>query len=671
MIKCSSSSVILLVLWGWLVVLGEGSRVELSLRHFSGEGERPTALLYAGTPLRAVPLALRFTVPPEVGDAFASQANRSVAGVGSADAADLPGQYPALWLSPNDPVVTSARLGADASWDPIIGAQQLTAQPFVDTLTRGAALSLCLAVSPLAGGVARSGGGRARGVLALGPGSAAWLRWTYARLTRNTLVFSSERAPVKTTKATTPTVALACAHFDPTGRCVVDLSQHPFAIVPVGRANAPLSPRPLATPVRWLVLDLDSAAGELPPILYARLLHAASGASPSPSETIALAWGAPSAAPSLIIARADDVGNGMAGGTGGGNDDGGGGSDPQSATPVFVTRAALADDTIVLGRRSLTRLFAALEFDASAAVWTASPAASFNDDVRGVLTVLNLLQVVLLGYFFASPLNLGLAAADPWRSPRLPFFLLVPLALLSLVVAVAQSALGFVYAGAGFGADAVVGAAVERLAYIALVHVCVLAAAALFTVGPLLAVALWRAKERGRSLVRGGVALRSELGAAFAANFAACGLLGLVGGLAPLAAITMAAHLMLALLAVALLVPTVVYAHGALAACLVAFYPVRVAVRGAREALRDALLLGVYLVVGLASVVCLGYVSLTDALLPMLRAANVLYSEETVVTAGWVALFTALVVAFLLVAADARTMLTRLNERFAHKKKKR
>lgn len=189
-----------------------------------------------------------------------------------------------------------------------------------------------------------------RGVILLAPGSSVWLHWRYATLRTHELVLSNKAAPRRSSGSTT-SVVLACADWDARGRCVLQRG------LTVNGTTYPI------------VLDFERSSSILPSQLYAAALRRH------------MIYWTPGAS-RLALASARLVSDGHSTGLLGG-----------SATPEFVASAvplALDQEVVVLGTRTMQRLFSTMTYDSALNVWHAVTLPTGAND-WGVYLILALL----------------------------------------------------------------------------------------------------------------------------------------------------------------------------------------------------------------------------------------------------------------------------------------
>jgi len=297
-----------------------------------------------------------------------------VPAVADATAFDLPGQYAALVLPPSDPL-TITELGQAASGTSLLSAPRLggvaRGRPFalaVNT-TKAASDSLSL---PTRG---------VRGALVLGPGSSVWLQWRY-------LVLGPETATLTNTHPRPPAEAegpgraqhLTCDTYDDQGRCVL---------------------RGVSA-----ILDFERAQSVLPDALAAALLVPVGQGGLHTLDLSGLG----------TIATRAHVSTGRA---------------PwYKGPPEFVASTSSADagDRVVLGRRTLARLYDTMVFDSAQQTWTMTLSASSASDtldprVTLLTVVVVILSLVLLSRFYVGTshirLPIGLSATAHVSNPEL------------------------------------------------------------------------------------------------------------------------------------------------------------------------------------------------------------------------------------------------------------
>ncbi len=323
------------------------------------------ALTYAGQPQRLLPLRLVFS---SAGAGYA----------GNVTTYDLHGQYAGLVLNPRDSPIAPTAQG------------DLLSAPRVALVARGQTFSLFANTSAAAWAAASAGAGAgARGALMLAPGSSVWLQWRYATLDASSLTLHEE--PVARNDHS---VQLACDYYDDQGRCV---------LAHTGTLSADAGVLVAAQ----VILDFARANSILPGAAYAALLVArGAGAGALTLRTGALT------AP-LATRRDVSTGHGTLG----------------QSDPEFVVSADAAAeggaDAVVLGRRTLQRLFTTMTFDSATHVWTAtvaSPGAERAANVKVLVWLIVILSFLLLPRFYVSSGNVRLRPALATRlAPTLDY----------------------------------------------------------------------------------------------------------------------------------------------------------------------------------------------------------------------------------------------------------
>lgn len=570
------------------------------------------ALTYAGQPQRLLPLRLVFS---SAGAGYA----------GNVTTYDLHGQYAGLVLNPRDSPIAPTAQG------------DLLSAPRVALVARGQTFSLFANTSAAAWTAASAGAG-ARGALMLAPGSSVWLQWRYATLDASSLTLHEE--PVARNDHS---VQLACDYYDDQGRCV---------LAHTGTLSADAGVLGAAQ----VILDFARANSILPGAAYAALLVArGAGAGALTLRTGALT------AP-LATRRDVSTGHGTLG----------------QSDPEFVVSADASggEEPLVLGRRTLQRLFTTMTFDSATHVWTAtlaSPDAQRAANVKVLAWLIVALSFLLLPRFYVSSGNVRLRPALATRlAPTLDYASALDRWQLVLVVLSAATTLAGAWLGYATtvipGAEDTYPVHVPLVAYWSAVTATVL-------VGLLVVVWVliyWPPRRLLAHLgkassfsagsaagVGGGPPHRKQLAALTDVTGGALHIvsstLGLVAALAPLATeATVLGRLVLALVAVLFVLPAFTYHVLAQAALLVVLHQPR--------AWRRALLALVWA----AEAVALGLViagTRAWVVAPAVARVNALYSATTVLAWSWTLVLLVLAPTTLLVLGELLAALRSLQHK--------
>ena len=508
--------VALLVAVAWA---GAAPDVALTLQRPVKAMDPLVVVIHAGHPQRSVPLRLVLGVP--LNDFIAAPM-----------AYDLPGAYASLILPPQDPISFTESLYAPP-WVNTLDAPRLQA------VSRGTTFTLSVNTSAAAVAAFPPGTGN-RGTLLLGPGSAAWLQWRYAILARSTLRLTNS-APGPAAAAMT----LACNAMDPSGHCLL-LQQ---AAVFVGsNVNGTLYP---------VVLDFERPASVLPEALYAALLLAPKDGG---TNQLRIQFGPLGDGPALPLAKRTDASTGRA--------------SLLSAMPEFVAAVPAYDTgTLILGRRTLDRLFATMVWDSALQTWTATAPASFEPNIpaNGALSVfIILLSLPLLSRFYVSVGNIRLRASLATIDPAAPYR--SALDWLQLGIMGASAVIAIVAAWVAYGTMVNATADLENAtlgaAILTSVLVVGLVVVLLFINWP--PRRLWAHIRGGRAMTEaaesgapGGSVRAKQLAAQTDVTVAGLHVLsttlGLAAAIGPLAAETTIAQLVLAIVILAFVLPAGIY----------------------------------------------------------------------------------------------------------------
>jgi hypothetical protein len=414
----------------------------------------PSVLVYGGRPPRQYSVQLVLGAPPpEFAPGTLVTPTRN----------DLPGAYPALQLSATHPLARGNLLV-----DIVVGLNPDSAvsTPRVDLTAGGRDFSLSVLVGAPGQGLPA--------VLHLGPGSAAWLQWRTAVLTRDYLyLLRDEDGPAALRKVlgrdNARTHEFPCDFWDALGRCML--------------GNQTLRSARMTTTAARLVLDFGRATSTLPAAWMTQVRHAAP-----------LTWSPRGSRPLTLVSDANDITVVV--------DIGLGSPDDPLAAPGNMT--------LVLGRSALERHFTALAFDSALNVFAAAVTTEVPAPVRIVLAVCVVLEVVLFARFFVSVLVMRLPAVleaigGGGQRPYVPAMdtTAALFMALSTVVGLVGASIGYTWSGSGDGSvDPVTVAGLEWATLSALIVTASEALVLALIAGPvLLPTAAWRIwSRRGQSL---------------------------------------------------------------------------------------------------------------------------------------------------------------------------
>jgi hypothetical protein len=403
----------------------KGSAI-FTVRHVLNDDDREQIVAYAGHPSRARSFTLLFAVPKSTGI--------RMNGYNATDI-DLPGQFAALYLNPNDPLsmpYTNMMTSTDESSSSVINLPEIQLKTHNTLISFSLNITSMLMDLPVQGSLTQ-------GALYVGPGSSIYSRWRYADYTRRHFTLSQTRTVRKNEKQ------LQCETFDQHNRCV--LSVAPGSVVRVysdGRNEAILE-------ITRVVLDFTSSASAMPPQLYGALRKSQETTEFTVNNVMEYGWNG------HLFATYKDVSSGggsSMGMYGGATDDRG---IALTTTPKFVVTENT--DSLVLGRHTLTQLFRTWTYDSS----TASFTVVFNDQelsevIRATLALTSLLQALLLANYVMSPFNLSIrnVMLTPVPQRRTIFETSTSIVIreaMALILATIQAIVGLLYVGDGFGVD--------------------------------------------------------------------------------------------------------------------------------------------------------------------------------------------------------------------------
>ncbi len=411
------------------------------LRHLTNDAEHIQLLAYAGFPPRAINYALFFAVPASSQLTFSG---------GHAMDVDLPGQFAALQVHPLDELSKSYRSRWTAT-----GTASVLQLPKMKLESLGDAFWFSVNMSSYTMDQPRHSH-MSRGALYIGPGSSVYARWRFADVTRSRLTFSDHHTRRKNE------YAMTCDYFDHLNRCVMHVPSKDVVQV--------LSNEHTKVPVKHtyidITLDFSMPMGELPGYMYADLLATQTANTVIKTNIVALQWHG------HLMASVNDVGSGSTGSTGSVTDDYGA---PLATTPMFVVSE---DNTIVLGRRALARLFRTWTYDSS----TATFYMTFNDDlpevVRIALSIMIGIQSFILVSYIVSPFNLSMRDLLTTTTSERPqkFEMsrtVVIIEGVGMTISLIQATLAYLYVGDGFGVDFDLSVSLQIFCIIALVIIVI------------------------------------------------------------------------------------------------------------------------------------------------------------------------------------------------------
>jgi hypothetical protein len=476
----TSLPVLLLLLLGTTIE----ARRELSfgVRQMANEDSRLSALLYAGHPQRAVPLAIKWSLLAGTSSVVLDATHRA------ANQTDLPGRIPAIHLPGDDAIARGLarqhHLQFSSLGNNLVDDRLDMTRLEIDTLGQRRWLS----VNAMANAEYAKVGTHHRGALYIGPGSVLFTQWRYATLGKSRLTLTDTFSPHPRAHF------LPCMALDVANRCILDPFHSALTLVDTQGDAFVLGGLP-----DWkgkkvhVVLDWESSASVLPTTLSHNLV--------ARSHWAELQW------LGLRLARSSDLGGGHVFSSSGTSESG----DALLLGPEFVvsaaenaTLAANGGSIIVkLGRRTLTRLFGSVTYDSSVAGFYVVGTQPLPEAVEITLAILVTLQACLVASFLVSPflLNLGQTLAASFHKPSYP----IPLhyaseeekaaatararkaraelkraewfdslfCFASLPVALTLFILGYQYAGQGSGVDVNVGTNLQIYSLFVLIIGCV------------------------------------------------------------------------------------------------------------------------------------------------------------------------------------------------------
>lgn len=578
----------------------------IALRRF--DSEYATAVVYAGSPPRAVHFALVFGG----GRHIARDANGTVTNV------DMPGQKPGVVVDWRDPLARGLHV-------PSLAAASTVDLPGVRLLTRGRTIWVTANVSTdIARMRGASGSPRARGLIDCTGGSTIFSRWRYAEVSASSVTFNA----VPPASDHPGAIHVQCSYFDARGRCV--LADERVEMVRTPHISGIVRRTPIVVDI---VLDFTHPQSELPPAQYAPLRLAQyrgeRGHAVPYGSVEKLEWR------SHALASVADVGDGTSAGLG-----------ESARTPPFVPGRTTGErPRIVLGTHMLRRMFSVVGFDSGSASFTLVFTVDLPAAVRATLAITLLFQTVMLVQYMVSPLNLGLGrilrgGIDVAEVNR-PMRTLAELG--GIVVAALQIVLGMVYTGAGVGADYYVGVAMWRLGIlagiVAGVQLVIWAAITVEQMGQ-------REHETGttspdHALTRLTTAMLAQGGSATIVG------IGMIMSLAPAAGVHMTGLLFLTIVATIFVLPNMAYMT---AAALV----IGIASRSRHPMMRRAVCVAA---VNVAAFFVLCYAVHAHVVRAMLVAWNVYYAPVTLEITSLLVVSGTIIAVMALIFAELRVIL--------------
>jgi hypothetical protein len=441
--------------------------VRFRLHRFEEDEDRFTVQAYTGHPEHLLALTVAFAVPRT----FHSEALWNE----SAMQGDLPGLYAGLYLSSGDVLARELSPGTGPEGTllslPHLRMQSLgTAHTWAvnNTLLQPAA-ELRVAFST-------------RGLLLLGPGSAAWLKARYARLTRTEL-------QLRDAIDLSGYHALPCHWRDTLGRCVLQQDGYTLRVEDHRSGRARIVN--VSAPGRRVILDLDSYTTRLPRNDVAGRLRGDDKGRPSARRIDWIAPGGSSVA--WLLARDSDlVPHALQS------------NNVNQRKPRYAVSESTDHDDIVIGRQLALRQFAEMVYDSSEATWyvrAADVSEAYTLTVRWVIAISLALQALLIGRQLLNPDKVRVSHVYTWfyssgRRVGEPHLLHWGYSLALVATAGVQLILGLVYAGKGADVDLV------RLPTLRATGITLIVAGALFALVHVVLVGLmtWRRTPHTLSL---------------------------------------------------------------------------------------------------------------------------------------------------------------------------
>jgi hypothetical protein len=482
-----------LLIFALLLLVGVCSAetfLRLRLYRLAEDEDRFTVQAYAGHPEHLLALTVAFAVPR----AFHSEALWNE----SATQGDLPGLYAGLYMSSTDPLARELM--------PNTGPEgTLLALPRLRMQSLGTAHTWAVnnTLSQLA--VELRVSSATRGLLLLGPGSAAWLKARYARFTRNELQLRDS------VDLTSGYHALPCRWRDAQGRCV--LQQDTYALRVEDRRSGRTHVVNVSAPGRRVILDLDSYTTRLPRNDVAGRLRGDDKGGPSARRIDWIAPGGDSV--TWLLARDSDLTPHALQS-----------SDVDQRWPRYAVSEGAEHDDIVIGRQLALRQFAEMVYDSDEATWyvrAADVSETYTLAVRWVIALSLVLQSLLVGRQLLNPDKVQVAHVYTWlyaggRPAGASHLLHWVYSLALVVTSGVQLILGLLFVGRGADVDLV------RLPALRATGTTLSVAASLFALMHMVLVGLmtWRRAQHTLSLE-------------FAASttYILLGLCGLAGALLP------------------------------------------------------------------------------------------------------------------------------------------